>query len=68
MEYKEIKAVLIEKTQIEQKVAELGAQITKDFEGERPLVVCTLKGAVTFFAPKFCAGRGAVCTFCVPPN
>ena len=50
MTYKEIKSVLIDKAQIEQKVAELGAQITKDFEGERPLVVCTLKGAVTFYA------------------
>ncbi len=50
MDYKEIKSVLIDKTQIEQKVAELGAQISKDFEGERPLVVCTLKGAVTFYA------------------
>ena len=50
MEYKEIKSILFNKEQIEQKVAELGAQITKDFAGERPLVVCTLKGAVTFFA------------------
>ena len=50
MEYKEIKSVLFDKAQIEQKVAELGAQITKDFAGERPLVICTLKGAVTFFA------------------
>ena len=50
MEYKEIKSILFNKEQIEQKVAQLGAQITNDFKGEKPLVVCTLKGAVTFFA------------------
>ena len=50
MTYNEIKSVLIDKEQIEQKVAQLGMQITQDYQGERPLVVCTLKGAVTFFA------------------
>ena len=50
MKYKEIKKILFDKQQIEQKVCEIGQQISKDYRGKRPLVVCTLKGAVTFYA------------------
>ena len=50
MIYKEIKKVLFDKQTIADKVAQIGAQITKEYAGQRPLLVCTLKGAVTFFA------------------
>ncbi len=50
MVYNEIKQVLFDKQAISNKVAEIGAQITKDCFGQKPLVVCTLKGAATFFA------------------
>lgn len=42
--------VLITQEQIKTKVAELGAQITRDFEGESVLLVGVLKGATIFLA------------------
>ena len=47
--------VLLSEEQIQKRVKELGAQITSDLkktqkEGERPVFLCTLKGAVYFFA------------------
>ena len=38
----------ISKEKLEKKVAELGAQIEKDYEGEEIHFVCVLKGGVTF--------------------
>lgn len=43
-----IKELLSEK-QIDERIRQLGAQITRDYEGEEVLFVCTLKGA-SFFA------------------
>jgi hypoxanthine phosphoribosyltransferase len=40
--------VLITAEQLEQRVAELGEQITADYAGRRLLLVCVLKGAVLF--------------------
>jgi hypoxanthine phosphoribosyltransferase len=42
--------VLISHEQIAQKVAELGAQITRDFEGESVVLLGVLKGATLFLA------------------
>src|ERR1700682_2519614 len=39
---------LITKQQIDQRVAELGRQITADFKGSNPIALCVLKGAVFF--------------------
>ena len=44
----DIKEVLYSKEQIAEVTKRLGKQITKDFEGKNPLVVCVLKGAVMF--------------------
>lgn len=46
----DIKSVLYSREQIEEVTKRLGAQITKDFEGKNPLVICVLKGAVLFMA------------------
>ena len=46
----QITKVLFDKNQIEQKVIEIAQQISQDYKGTRPLFVCTLKGAVAFFA------------------
>ena len=35
---------------IEKRVKELGAEITRDYQGKEPVVICMLKGAVYFFA------------------
>lgn len=39
---------LINRQQIEKRVAEMGAQISADFEGEDLILLCVLKGAVFF--------------------
>lgn len=48
--YKDIKEVLFTKEQISQRVKELGEQITRDYEGESVVLVCTLRGASVFFS------------------
>jgi hypoxanthine phosphoribosyltransferase len=42
--------VLLTREQIAKKVAELGAQITRDFEGESVVLIGVLKGATIFLA------------------
>ncbi|MEG1528596.1 MAG: hypoxanthine phosphoribosyltransferase [Clostridia bacterium] len=50
MQCKDVKEVLITKEQLEQRVTELGAMITKDYKGKDPLIVGVLKGSWIFFA------------------
>jgi hypoxanthine phosphoribosyltransferase len=47
---KYIKEVLISKEQIHSKVMELGAKISKDYEGKDLLLICVLRGAFIFMA------------------
>ena len=42
----DVKEVLITSSEIQKKVRELGEQITEDYQGERPLLVGVLRGAV----------------------
>ena len=46
----DVKKVLLSEEELHAKVAELGAQITKDYEGKNLLLVTVLKGAVVFLA------------------
>ncbi|AWB42829.1 hypoxanthine phosphoribosyltransferase [Paenibacillus sp. CAA11] len=46
----DIQEVLISREQIQEKVAELGAALSKEYEGRNPLVICILKGAFIFMA------------------
>ena len=46
--YDDIKQVLLTKEQIEQRVAEMGKQITADYQGKALIVVVLLKGAAWF--------------------
>jgi hypoxanthine phosphoribosyltransferase len=46
----DIDRVLITASQIERRVGELGAQISRDYTGEAPLLVGVLKGVVCFMA------------------
>jgi len=57
---KEIKRILIDKEDIRKRVAEIGAQISKDFEGESITLVCTLRGGCVFFADLIRAIEGDV--------
>lgn len=44
----DIQEILLTREQIAQKVQELGAQITKDYQGKAPLLVCVLRGSLIF--------------------
>ena len=46
----DIDYVLISEQQIKEKIAEMGAQISKDYEGKKLLLVSVLKGAAVFMA------------------
>ena len=48
--YTNLEKVLVSKEEINSKVIELAAQISKDYEGLNPLFVCILKGSVFFFS------------------
>ncbi len=48
--YKDIESILFTKEQIAKAIKELGAEITKDYAGKVPVVICILKGASVFFA------------------
>ncbi|MDD4075156.1 MAG: hypoxanthine phosphoribosyltransferase [Eubacteriales bacterium] len=47
---KDMARVLVSKEQIAARVAELGKQISADYDGKDVVVVCILKGAVHFFS------------------
>jgi hypoxanthine phosphoribosyltransferase len=42
--------ILVDEKSIEQRVAELGAQISRDYAGQELLIVCLLRGGITFAA------------------
>jgi hypoxanthine phosphoribosyltransferase len=42
--------VLVTEDELQRRVAELGAEVSRDYEGRRPLLVAILKGAVPFLA------------------
>ncbi|MGI6176519.1 MAG: hypoxanthine phosphoribosyltransferase [Christensenellales bacterium] len=46
----DIEKVLLTTEQIQERVAQLGAQITKDYAGEELLAIGILKGGIVFFA------------------
>lgn len=46
----DIQEVLFDAETIQNKVKELGEQLSLDFEGRKPLVICILKGAFIFMA------------------
>lgn len=44
----DVREVLIPSEEIQEKVREIGASITQDYAGEKPLMICILRGAVVF--------------------
>ncbi|CAG7656374.1 hypoxanthine phosphoribosyltransferase [Paenibacillus allorhizosphaerae] len=44
----DVQEILYSEQQIQDKVKEMGAAISRDFEGRNPLVICVLKGAFIF--------------------
>ena len=47
--YQDLDRILVTKEEIAESVRQLGAQITKDYEGKEPVLLCILKGATPFF-------------------
>jgi hypoxanthine phosphoribosyltransferase len=48
--YQDLDSILLTREQIAEKVRELGKQITADYQGKEPVLICILKGAALFFA------------------
>ncbi len=48
--HQDLEKILISKEEIEKRVKEIGAEITRDFKGESVLMVGILRGAVVFFS------------------
>jgi len=48
--HNDIQEVLYSQEVIQKKVQELGAAISRDYQGRNPLVICVLKGAFIFMA------------------
>jgi hypoxanthine phosphoribosyltransferase len=48
--YSDIQEILYSEEQIQGKIKELGGNISRDYEGRNPLVICVLKGAFIFMA------------------
>ena len=46
----DIKEVLYSQEDIKAVAEKLGQEITKDYEGKNPIVICVLKGAILFMA------------------
>lgn len=42
--------ILLTQEQIQERIKELGAEISRDYAGKEPVIICMLKGAVYFFA------------------
>ena len=49
MMYRDLERILISREEIAAKVRELGRQITLDYAGKSPVMLCVLKGGVVFF-------------------
>lgn len=45
---KDILRILLSEEQIQKKVSELGKQISREYKGKNPIMICILKGAVFF--------------------
>lgn len=48
--HQDIESILYDQAAIQQVTAKLGKQVTADYQGKNPLVICVLKGAVLFMA------------------
>jgi hypoxanthine phosphoribosyltransferase len=45
-----VKKKLLNEAQLSERIAALGKQISEDYAGKNPLLVCILRGAILFFA------------------
>ena len=50
MSQKYVEKVLLTREEIQKRITELGAEISRDYAGQDLLLICVLKGAVIFLA------------------
>ncbi|MBQ1222687.1 MAG: hypoxanthine phosphoribosyltransferase [Oscillospiraceae bacterium] len=48
--HKDVERILLSEEQIKARVAEIGREITADYQGRKPLLVSVLKGSIVFMA------------------
>lgn len=46
----EVERILFTREQVAERTNQLGAQLTRDYEGKEPLFLCVLRGAAIFFS------------------
>src|SRR6056297_1988286 len=46
----DLKKILLDETSIQEKIVELGKQISQDYKGKKPILICILRGAVIFLS------------------
>jgi len=46
----DIEKILKTETEIQEKIKQLGKQISKDYEGKNPIMICILKGGIVFLS------------------
>ena len=46
----DIEKILKTETEIKEKIKQLGEQISKDYEGKNPVMICILKGGIVFLS------------------
>lgn len=50
MIHQDCERILFTQEELSERIRALGEQITKDYEGKRPLLVCILKGSILFYS------------------
>ena len=46
----DIEEILITETKIQERIKQLGEQISKDYKGKNPVMICILKGGIVFLS------------------
>lgn len=46
----DIKRVLINEEQLDQRIKEIAKEISRDYENDKPVMICLLKGSVSYFS------------------
>ena len=46
----DIEKILITETKLQERIKQLGEQISKDYEGKNPVMICILKGGIVFLS------------------
>ena len=48
--HKDLESILLTEEQIKARIAEMGKELTRDYEGKNPVIIGVLKGVVVFYS------------------